>query len=896
MESNIINIATLTIDKTEANNSIEQTKKQIFDLQKANSDLRKDILKNGDASGEQTKKFVENEQALKQLNAQYRTQSAAINDLTLAELKSNKALSETAKSLDQAKAQNKELATLRGQVNATTTEGVKAIELLNAKIDANNKLINDNSSKLEQQKNNVGNYGSISKELNETLSKQGGIYNTVRTQVQGFQSTVSGAISTVKDINNSVVGAAQGIIGFANASKLAATQTATMAATETAAAAATEGLAAAETTAAVATDGLAAAETTATVATGAFSAVLGTLLFPITALIAVGLLLYSVFKDFSPLINPVKDAFAALGAVFTVLKTGILDVVTGARSLGDVFSSLGSDIADATVETYKLEGAQRALTKAMDIQEVASARTATKVKELVLQSKDLSKTVQERTALLNKAQVLEEKEFQNRFKNYKKEKDLLVDRLAVGKNLSEEDRKRLIAGDYEYLKSIAKKKKLDSDLVEAYKKNQLSREQLLQEDNQIQEKAQNYKNKIIEKYQASQERAAEKAAEAEKKRIEDAEKARIKTLNDGLIAFELEKNSVDEQLKFYTDYYAKLNELQGGTERIANANALSQKVLSIAEETLKGEIDAQKKAFEEKKNISETEKNDLIANAQFLRDTEIKRVNESILSERDKAIALEEIQKGYLDSITIINANYDAAEKDRQARRLQEEKTLADAAFQLKLLALEEQGLAELELQKAQNDLKLEETKRLIDEDLALQKISATEAAALKNVEEKKYASANKKINKEIANAREATNVQMVKDSLTALNAIFGENKATAVAAALVNTYEGISAGVKLGYPAAIPAVAAAAATGFAAVKNILSTKKGDTGGGGASSSTGVQAAPSIFENPARTQTIATVNAPPPQETTPTVQPVLVLESLDEVKNGQQIKIKSGGN
>mgnify|MGYP006896875200 CR=1 FL=1 len=59
----------------------------------------------------------------------------------------------------------------------------------------------------------------------------------------------------------------------------------------------------------------------------------------------------------------------------------------------------------------------------------------------------------------------------------------------------------------------------------------------------------------------------------------------------------------------------------------------------------------------------------------------------------------------------------------------------------------------------------------------------------------------------------------------TALGSQSKVGKAAAVAQALINTYQGISAGVKLGYPAAIPAVAAAAATGFAAVKNIVSTQ-----------------------------------------------------------------------
>jgi len=53
--------------------------------------------------------------------------------------------------------------------------------------------------------------------------------------------------------------------------------------------------------------------------------------------------------------------------------------------------------------------------------------------------------------------------------------------------------------------------------------------------------------------------------------------------------------------------------------------------------------------------------------------------------------------------------------------------------------------------------------------------------------------------------------------------------KAFAVASALINTYQGITAGVALGYPQAIPAVIAAAATGFKAVKDIMQTKPKET-------------------------------------------------------------------
>ena len=71
--------------------------------------------------------------------------------------------------------------------------------------------------------------------------------------------------------------------------------------------------------------------------------------------------------------------------------------------------------------------------------------------------------------------------------------------------------------------------------------------------------------------------------------------------------------------------------------------------------------------------------------------------------------------------------------------------------------------------------------------------------------------------------------------------------KALAAAGALVDTYKGIAAGVKLGFPKAIPAVAFAAATGFKAVKNILAVKvpgKGGSGGAGSIPSVSAPVAP----------------------------------------------------
>ena len=79
--------------------------------------------------------------------------------------------------------------------------------------------------------------------------------------------------------------------------------------------------------------------------------------------------------------------------------------------------------------------------------------------------------------------------------------------------------------------------------------------------------------------------------------------------------------------------------------------------------------------------------------------------------------------------------------------------------------------------------------------------------------------------------------LDIITNSLNSIADIIGKDTATgkaiAIATSLINTYQGITAGVKLGFPAAIPAVLAASATGFAAVKNIIKTKiPGEKGAG----------------------------------------------------------------
>jgi hypothetical protein len=881
-------IGKLIIDTSELNNSMAESKKAIVDLENEQKKLKKDTDNLSGANDQQLQTFVDNETQLKKMKAEYSANQKSVLDLTKAQTGLDSALAQQNKTQVEAANNTKALTDARKLIDATTIDGAKAIAQINAKIDQNNKFINENNSALEKQKNNVGNYGMITENLSNILSKQGGIYSTVRTQVEGFRSTLTTSIDTVKSVHASVTNAAQGIIGFGNASKVAAVQSQTLAAGETAAA--------------VATEGLATAEGTATVASGALSTVLGALLFPITAIIAVGLILYNVFKDYAPLINPIKDAFAALGSVFVVIKGAIFDLVTGAKSLSDVFSTLSSDIVDATTETYKLEGAQRSLAKAMSAQEVASARTATKVKELILQSKNLSLTEDQRVAKLNEAQKLEEGAFQERFKLYKREKEIAIAKLNQSRKLSEDDIQRLREGDFAYAQKIVKEKKLNKEALEDLKSIFLKRETLLQEDNQIQEKAQNYKNKIIEKGNAAQEKATEKR-KAQSEKDYQAELKQAQSAIDILRLQAKERNLSAEQRitlaqKIFDAENALAQKSLTGSDLnkklIENRQALSSQILAITDEQVSKELEAQKRILETNKVTNAEQYDAQTKSAEDLAKAQILLLDKKLLSEKDYTAEVIRINKAKDESLTLVQTQFDEAEKIRRETEAANARAFEDVLFQIRLQDIQDQNVTEQEIKQELLAENYRQEKILLDQSLADKKISEETYLASLALSKKKFDSETKKNDKALADQKRATNVKMVQDGIGALQALFGESKALSIASALVNTYEGITAALDAKtLPERIIGVTFAVATGFAAVKNILKTEKGSTSIDSSSSKPQTTSGSGAFVNTAQTETIARVSEKPVEQNTVVSPPVLVLESLHEVENNLLIKVES---
>lgn len=901
MAEEIINIATLTIDKTEANNSIVNTKQQIFDLQKANADLRKDITKNGDTTGEQTKKFVENEQALKKLNAQYKAQSAAINDLTLAELKENKALTETVKSRGQAIAQTKELKEIRDQLNTETLEGVQALELLNQKINANDAYLKGNASEQEKFKSNVGNYPTL-------LNNVGNAFGGVTQKAIGFVQGGRDVISSFTEIGTQATASISKMIGFENQTVKNANANESL--SGSAGKVASSAVSAATGQEAMGASGEVASKGIGTMTKAAWAFVANPIGAVLLAIVVVLGILYSVFRTFQPLIDKLEQGFAALSAVINVIKNTILAVINGTKSLGDAFSGLGDDMSKAAEEAAALTKAQQDLEDAQKSQEVITARNRAEINKLNVALKNRTISEQERLKIAAQITEAEKKDYEQRKALVDQEVKNARLAIAIKAQFNEEER-RLLKETGDATKELAESRGgIYDEEYDALNKARIKAIALEDENTTNLEKVYNKRDKLQDDAEAKAQARRDKALADQQKKLTatiknfETEIALNRAKNAQLAQNDAQRltfiNGITQQELDLIEFKRKQSILTEKEAQLARLNIIktqSTDILKLTEETINGEIEAQKKSFESKKALDSQAFDDAVANAAFLRSIEEKRVEDSKLLESEKYLALIEIRKGYNESIDILEKNFAESQKAAAEIARQEAKTLSDAAFETRLLELQDRGLMESEIQRATLDIQLEQNKAALDQELEDKKRTAAEVTALKLLEDKKYAVAVKKIDKEVALAKRTMQSGIVKDSLEAASLIFGESKALSIATALINTYQGISAGVALGYPLAIPAVALATATGFAAVKNILKTNKDGSGGGssgGASASGGgTSVASTIFENPARAQTVATVDAAPSLNPQIVEVPVLVVSDVNELNRQNDLKVKS---
>jgi hypothetical protein len=335
----------------------------------------------------------------------------------------------------------------------------------------------------------------------------------------------------------------------------------------------------------------------------------------------------------------------------------------------------------------------------------------------------------------------------------------------------------------------------------------------------------------------------------ENKRRQDAAKENAKAGADA-------SKAASEQLK--KDNEEKIAAEKEAQEKLANLrNELFLSTFKDENQKKKAELEL---AFIKEKDlilantkIAESTRNELIVAARLKLNSDINAINQTQKEKQaaDDAKMLEEKAKTM------------ATEDDLEFAKLQ--KNFTKVQDDEKKQAAKD--LAEIDKKIAKNETDLELEKSLLDQKDAL----LEEQFANSLITEEQYTAnieANAKARVDIAKKESEQKIalaQQTASALTSLSDIVGKEtaagKALAVSAALINTYLGITAGVKLGFPAAIPAVAIAAATGFSAVKNIIATK---VPGSSSSGSAGNMTAPNVSAG-------APITPPQPQAQTTTL-------------------------
>jgi len=238
--------------------------------------------------------------------------------------------------------------------------------------------------------------------------------------------------------------------------------------------------------------------------------------------------LKNIFKSLDPILEKIERSIAAIKAVFTVLRESIVGLVTGNKSLKETFEGLGDAMATAAQQGRDLKQAEQDLENMNALLTVSNAKTKRQIDELILQSKDRTKTEEERIQLINQALLAEEVQYEKRKEVADKELEIAQQKIITGRNLTEEQIRLLEEQGIAYAIQLQKTKTISDEEIQNLANALAAEEEILNESVVIREKAINRQNALLDKQEEErQKRIAQQEKDAEKAK-QDMEKAKEK--------------------------------------------------------------------------------------------------------------------------------------------------------------------------------------------------------------------------------------------------------------------------------------------------------------------------------------------------------------------------------
>ncbi len=802
---------------------------QIQKLKEEQKALMKDTNNMTDASDEQAKVFVENDAALKNLQAQYANNKKIIAENITGVTGLSDAIGKEVQSVNEARKNNAELLSVRNQLNAATEEGAAAIAEINTKIDENTEFIRQNVSASEQQKMTIGGY-------KEQIKSAFADLNIFNGGLDGFVERSQEAGGSGALLKNSFNGVKDGVVGATKASL------------------------------------------------GFIATPIGAVIAAIAIVLGV---LYSVFKNFTPIVDKCEQAMAALGAVFNVVKNTIVGLVTGTKSLSESLSGLAGDMKDAAVAAAELKKAQQDLEDSQGQLEITTAKANRQINEYLLKSKDRTLSEQERIKYLNLAQKTEQDLFNERKKVSDEELRQAQQKLIVGSTMTKAEIKMLKEKGYIYAKELQDKYRIDDADIDHLKDALIKKENILNDSISLQEKAQNKINALYEKADADREKAAEKAkakAEAAQKKAEDDEKKRqdnvIKLMNAELQKFILKESAKRKTLEESITYeenimkkriailekekqFGKKIQAEYELEKLQIEAESKGKIAELAVKNLQEEAALYLAQNQSRLNNAKT-LTDLLVEEERSRQQRIFDNNMEILNKQNEAGLLSE--KEFQTQKLILQNDFNNQKKELDAKYLaqkrEEEKLIEQSNYDADILTLQERKASEFEIELAriayESQAKLEALEE-IEAPIREQKLADNQAQYDQGLISEMAYNANRiaivaAYENQVSNIKRNTVVSQDKVRLTAQQAelsgaanvaggiaqIAGEQsavgKAAAIAQATINTYQGATLALaSFPGPVGIAMAALTVASGIASVAKIVGIKGAENVAGGLS-------------------------------------------------------------
>lgn len=569
----------------------------------------------------------------------------------------------------------------------------------------------------------------------------------------------------------------------------------------------------------------------------------------LTILVAIIIGLVNKFKEMDGAADAMSDAWSQVSSIFEKFLNMVLTpLIDGFVAMIGAVTNAVSWIADklgvASQETSKRMGTLaktvRELEEAEKDQALATAASNRKLQEAREIAGDANVPIKERIAALKEAGRIEKEELDKVVAMNIAKTAAQMEQMALEMGARASVIAQIKQGTIESLKAaraeLLSMKNVNEDKVYALDQQIIAAENAAAQSAKIGKKV-NAQIKSLNAEEAQQQKDAEEKRKAQrdaaqKKRDEDAKIAAAK------------QKKIDEdaaaRLKAWNEnFIAQANETDAMIlqNRIAAITDLNQRAAFQIEVNRQQELDKQIDYLN--KGLIDQQ---LFNERKALIDENYNR-QQAALAEKVK---IEKDKKAADDAAKELKTKQDKANADiAEQQALVNDTTLS--------LTLRQQALdKEVLLVKDAYD------KKLITAEQYKEKMKGLEDAQTKITEEGFEARAKK--------------LQQWSNALNSVADVVGKQtvagKALAVSAALIDTYQAIAKANKLGPPINIPAMIAAAATGFGAVRNILKTKVPGQGDGGSMPSTGSMSAPlAPLANTSTTslsgQTLASMQATP---------------------------------